>query len=160
MISMVRVDDRLLHGQIICAWVPHLGADHLIVASDEAAGDSLARDVIGSCARKDLSIDVKRIDDIAGDRAVDGGRAHMVILIVADLTDAMRIYDNGLKFKALNIGNIHHDDGGRALTSSVILNREDDGIIERFLYLGVSIDIRDVPASDPCKYRARGGTDA
>jgi mannose/fructose/N-acetylgalactosamine-specific phosphotransferase system component IIB len=137
-----------------------MGADCLIVASDEAAGDSLVKDIIGSCARKDLSIEVKRIDDIAGDRAVDDGREHKVILIVADLTDAMRIYDNGLKFKVLNIGNIHHDDGGRAVTPAVILNREDDEIIEKFLCLGVSIDIRDVPASDPCKYRARGSTDA
>ncbi len=160
MISLVRVDDRLLHGQIICAWVPHLGANYLIVASDEAAGNSLASDIIGSCARKDLSIDVKRIDDVAGDPAVDGGRAHKVILIVADLTDAMRLYDNGLKFKALNIGNIHHDDGGRAVTSAVILNRDDDEIIEKFLSLGVSIDIRDVPASASCKYRARGAKDA
>ncbi len=160
MISLVRVDDRLLHGQIICAWVPHLGADYLIVASDEAAGDSLARDVLGSCARKGLSIDVKRIDDIAGNPDVDNGAAHKAILIVADLTDAMRIYDNGFKFKVLNIGNVHHDDGGRAFTPAVILNREDDEIIERFLCLGVSIDIRDVPASDPCKYRARGESDA
>jgi len=45
MISMVRVDDRLLHGQILCAWVPHVQADTMIVASDEAAADALAREI-------------------------------------------------------------------------------------------------------------------
>ena len=41
MVILVRVDDRLLHGQIICSWVPYLKADSLIVCSDEAASDKL-----------------------------------------------------------------------------------------------------------------------
>lgn len=156
MISLVRVDDRLLHGQIVCAWAPHMGADTLVVASDAAAGDSLVRDIIESCAHKGLSVGVVKIDEVADELAVNGGPSHKVILIVGDLVDAMRVYESGVKFEALNIGNVHHDDGGRSLTPSVVLNTADDEIIERFIGLGVAIDIRNVPSSQPYEYRTRG----
>ena len=159
MISLVRVDDRLLHGQIVCAWAPHVGADTLVVASDEAAGDSFVKDIIGSCSHKGLSVEVTKIDEVAGDLVTESNATHKVILIVGDLNDAMRVYESGVKFDVLNIGNVHHDDGGRSLTPSVILDTADDEIIERFMDLGVSIDIRNVPSSDPCKYRARGDGD-
>jgi mannose/fructose/N-acetylgalactosamine-specific phosphotransferase system component IIB len=136
-----------------------VGADSLVVASDEAAGDSLVRDIIGSCAHKGLSVEVKKIDEVAGDLVSSGDAAHKVILIVGDLNDAMRVYESGVKFDVLNIGNVHHDDGGRSLTPSVVLDTADDEIIGRFMDLGVSIDIRNVPSSYPCKYRARGDDD-
>ncbi len=156
MISLVRVDDRLLHGQIVCAWAPHMGADYLVVASDEAAGDSLTRDIIASCSHKDLAVEVKKIDEVVGGCAANDDETHKGILVVGNLPDAMRVYESGVEFDTLNIGNVHHDDGGRSLTPSVILNTDDDEIIEKFIELGVSIDIRNVPSSSPLEYRARG----
>lgn len=151
MITFVRVDDRLLHGQIICAWVPHVKADSLIVASDEAAGDSLVSEIMGACSCDGLSVDVCGVDSVA-DRTNHGRKA---ILILGSLSDAMRAYEGGVKFTALNIGNVHHEENGRRVAPSVILSAEDDLIIEKFISLGVAIDIRDVPAGTPAKYTPR-----
>lgn len=157
MIALVRVDDRLLHGQIICAWVPYARADSLIVASDEAAGDSLASEIIESCGCKGLSVHVKKIKETV--RYIESGvsAGERIILIVGSLRDAMRIYEDGMGFKKLNIGNIHHEhDGGRRVSPSVIINSEDEAVIERFEELGVGIEIRDVPASAPVSYGRNG----
>lgn len=151
MITFVRVDDRLLHGQIICAWVPHVKADSLIVASDEAAGDSLVAEIMGACSCDSLKVEVYRLDGLAG--RTDHGRK--VILIFGSLADAMRAYSGGVKFAALNIGNVHHEVNGRKVAPSVILNVEDDEIIEKFIALGVAIDIRDVPTGSAAKYTPR-----
>ena len=43
MIALVRVDNRLLHGQILEAWLPRLGAREVVVADDDAAASPLAR---------------------------------------------------------------------------------------------------------------------
>lgn len=149
MLVFVRVDDRLLHGQIICAWVPYIKADALMVASDEAAGDSLAAEIIGSCGYKGLNVYVKNIHEAAG--YITGDGAERIILIVGELKDAMRIFEDGVRFRTLNIGNIHHEDG-RKVTPYMIVNCEDERLIEKFRELGVSIDIRDVPASAPVDY--------
>ncbi len=43
MISLVRVDNRLIHGQVVEAWLPHLKVSRVVVADDEAASSPLVR---------------------------------------------------------------------------------------------------------------------
>ncbi|MBW7956769.1 MAG: PTS sugar transporter subunit IIB [Deltaproteobacteria bacterium] len=150
MLILIRVDDRLLHGQVICSWVPFTRADALIVASDEAAGDRLAADIIAACGCDELSVHVKSVSDAA--RYLSGGLPEeRIMLVVGDLRDAMRLYEAGTRFKALNLGNIHHE-GGRRITPSIIVNAEDEEIMERFEAMGVELEIRDVPRSAPITY--------
>ncbi|MBI5561999.1 MAG: PTS sugar transporter subunit IIB [Deltaproteobacteria bacterium] len=154
MIILVRVDDRLLHGQIICSWVPHLKADTLIVASDDAAADELTSRIMEACSCKELYVTVMKVEDaVRRVHSIAGNGEGRVILIVGRVKDAMKLYESGIRFDALNLGNVHHDGGGRAVAASVILNHEDEECIERFASLGVAIDIRDVPTREPVEYR-------
>ncbi len=153
MIMLVRVDDRLLHGQIVCAWVPYLKATSLVVASDDAAGDSLASEIMESCGHEGLKVHVESVAEASRDTGFSG--VERVILVVGDIKDAMRVYDGGLKFSSINIGNVHHEDGGRRLSPSVMLDAADEEMLERFKSLGVEIDIRDVPASASVLYASR-----
>lgn len=155
MVSFVRVDDRLLHGQIICAWVPFMKADMLIVASDEAASDTLVSDIISSCGYKGLGVQVKSLKD-AVDYLAGTAPDEKVILILGDLADAMRVYDLGLRFSSINLGNIHHEANGRRMTPSVIVNDEDISILDRLCSLGIKVEIQDVPASAPREYSPAG----
>jgi len=152
MINLVRIDDRLLHGQIICAWAPYAEAELLVVASDEAAGDEMAEELMKSCAHDALDVAVKRVDDVKGFMSGPVAASKKAILIFGDLKDAERAYKEGLVFTSINLGNIHHDGGGRTITPSVILNREDERILEGFKALGVSIDIRNVPGAERVEY--------
>jgi len=65
----------------------------------------------------------------------------------------MRLYEGGFRFSSLNIGNVHHGDGGRKISLSVILNGEDEKLMERFESLGVKIDVRDVPTAEPVPHK-------
>ncbi|MFQ5735736.1 MAG: PTS sugar transporter subunit IIB [Thermodesulfobacteriota bacterium] len=151
MVKLVRVDDRLLHGQIICAWVPFIEADTLVVASDEAAKDVLVSEIIESCGQNCINVYVKSVEETV-EFLNAGTEDERVILVVGDLRDAMKIYKAGMRFSSINVGNIHHEDHGRRVTSSVIVNSEDESILDSFEALGVEIDIRDVPASEPTAY--------
>ena len=80
-----------------------------------------------------------------------------VILLVAGLKDAMRLYEGGVRFTALNIGNIHDDHGPcRNLTPSICIDETDEEILEKFEALDVAIDLRDVPSSKPGVFKKRG----
>lgn len=154
MVILIRVDDRLLHGQIICAWVPFTGADALIVASDEAASDSLVSDIISACGCKGLDVHVKSVADTLK-YIGSNPDSEKILLIVGELNDAMRLYEDGMKFTSINLGNIHHEDNGRKITPSIIINEEDERVLERFEELGVSIDIRDVPKGEAIAFVSR-----
>ncbi|MBI5235812.1 MAG: PTS sugar transporter subunit IIB [Deltaproteobacteria bacterium] len=152
MVMLVRVDDRLLHGQIICSWVPYLKADSLIVCSDEAASDKLLAGIMSECASDGLSVYVDRVDDAVRRMRQAQGNGGRTILVVGALKDAVRVYDAGVVFSSLNIGNVHHEENGRRITQSVIIDDEDEAMIQRLADRGVKIDIRDVPTRQAVEY--------
>ncbi|MBI5560202.1 MAG: PTS sugar transporter subunit IIB [Deltaproteobacteria bacterium] len=152
MILLVRVDDRLLHGQVLCAWVPHTGADLLVVVSDEAREDTLRTAVMDACGEDGLKVIVRGIKEVLRENEQGDFKDFRGMLVVNDLRDALMLYEGGLRFASLNIGNVHHNDGGRKVSRSVILSRGDEEIIERLFSLGVEIDIRDMPAASPVPY--------
>ncbi len=156
MILLVRVDDRLLHGQLLSSWIPFMKADMLVVVSDEVAKDSLRKAIIRECGDESLKVVIKGVREVVREINCGDFRDVRAILVVASLRDAMRLYEEGLTFSSLNLGNIHHrDGGGRMLCPSVILNREDEEIIEKLKRLGVNIDIRDLPTRTPVPYIKR-----
>ncbi len=156
MILLIRVDDRLLHGQLLGSWIPFMKADMLVVVSDEVARDSLRAAIIRECSEEGLKVVIKGISEVARGASCGDFRDARAILVVGNLKDALRLYEAGLTYRCLNLGNIHHGDGeGRMLCPSVILNKEDEEIIERLKRLGVRIDIRDLPTRTPVPYIKR-----
>ena len=153
MLSLVRVDDRLLHGQVLGAWVPDTGADHLVVVSDKAAGDSFESAVMASCSCGDLKVEVCGVSAAVEQFLAGAYEEGKIILIVSDLADARKLYDGGVRFNSLNIGNIHHGElNGRTLTRSVVVNEDDESFIESFIADGIEIDIRGLPGSEATEY--------
>ncbi len=152
MINLVRVDDRLLHGQIICAWVPYCSADMLIVASDAAASDELLKEILMSCTQGGLGVKVLNVEDAVEVLLAGSYSDEQVILVVGNLHDAFRLFEQGIHFKALNLGNLHHENGGRMLTPSVTVDNKDEALLSKLAGKGVAIEIRDVPTSASLPY--------
>lgn len=148
-IVLVRVDDRLLHGQIVEAWAPYCKATRIIVANDEAKKSRIRRLAIESCGSTALAIRVKDIEESIKDIAPDNTNKERVIVVFSTLKDLMQAYNKGLRFSSINIGNIHHNDKGKLLTPSVYIDEEDEVILHTLSQLGVELDIRAVPSDKP-----------
>lgn len=158
-IVLVRVDDRLVHGQIVEAWAPFCRATSIVVVSDEANKNRIQKIAIESCSSNVLAIKVEGMEELLGDKEPNRPSSQnifcgnknpdRVIVIFATLKDLMQAYNKGLRFSHLNIGNIHHSGNGRKLTPSVYLDKDDEDILQKFLRLGVEIDIRAVPSDRP-----------
>jgi len=150
-IVLVRVDDRLLHGQVMEAWVPFCKATCVIVANDSVSLNRTQRIALESCATEEVAIDVKGLREAVED--INSGRlaGERVIVIVANPQDAMRAYSEGLMFTSINIGNIHHNGRCRRVTPSVYLDTADEEILLNFKRLGVEVEIRAVPSDKPVK---------
>ncbi|MCC6503109.1 MAG: PTS sugar transporter subunit IIB [Deltaproteobacteria bacterium] len=155
MVILLRVDDRLLHGQIICSWVPYIRAEYLMVVSDEAASDCLVSEIISACGCDELGVLVKSVSEAVRYLKNEADPSTRFMLVVGELRDALRLYEAGLEFASINLGNIHHDDDGgasRVIAPSIIVNSEDEDVLRKLRSLGVTIEIRDVPRNEPREY--------
>lgn len=146
-VALVRVDNRLVHGQVLEAWVPALDADALLVADDEAAGNVLARSAMSLAIPSRLRFSVLRIAAAAdllrpGGQGAPGART---LVLVRDVRDAESLAGAGVPLAALNLGNVHFAAGRRAVTASVHLSPGEVAALERLAAAGTQIEARAVP---------------
>lgn len=150
----VRIDNRLVHGQIIETWLPYLGAKAIVVINDELAEDPLRQEIIRLAVPSGVNLLFTRIDGVhAALRSQKNGEARDdILLLFATCQDANRAHQSGLGFTSLNIGNLHYGPGKQQLCPHVAVSSEDIGCLRYFCRQGVRLDFRCVP-NDPTQVR-------
>lgn len=157
-IVLVRVDCRLVHGQVLETWVPHTGANCLLVASDDLDANPLLRSVMEIAVPSSIHVLFCRVAEVAAALAEVDRRNERAILLCARLADAVRIYRSGVRFPALNIGNLHFAEGKVEVTPSVYFAPEDFEAVDDLSRLGVAVTVRSTPFETAAPYRGcRGG---
>lgn len=142
----VRIDNRLIHGQIIETWLPFTGAKRLVVADDALAEDSLRQEIMSLAIPDDVDLTFSRVDSVprvVGNAAA--GQMPGALVLFSSCQDARRGFQAGLHFETLNIGNLHYAPGKRQLCAHVALSSEDESCLDYFSGQGVALDFRCVP---------------
>lgn len=150
MIALVRVDNRLLHGQIFEAWLPRLKAGSVLVVDDEAARNPLARAAMDLATPLGLSMEVRSIDEV--DWAALASSLQSTVVVFRELADLERAIASGLtpqRAPVVNLGNIHFAPDRRAVTPSVFLTQREMDTVCGLARQGFRVEVRTVPAEDP-----------
>ena len=144
----VRIDNRLVHGQIIEAWLPFTNAEAIVVANDELATDELRQQIMSIAIPLGVEISFVQVSQVQA--FLDGKKlvGKNVLVLFASCPDARRAFEAGLGFKRLNLGNIHYEPGKKQICQHIALSKEDEGCLDFLKDKGVSMDYRCIP-SDP-----------
>jgi PTS system mannose-specific IIB component len=146
-IALVRVDNRLLHGQILEAWLPRLGAHRVIIADDQAASSPLACQAMALCLPPDLPADIARVEDVDWEDLA--ARRERVLVLVREVAELVRATRTGLTPKlarAVNVGNVHWADGRSAVTPSVFLSGDEVEALAALAAQGFDVELRAIPS--------------
>jgi PTS system mannose-specific IIB component len=149
-IALVRADNRLIHGQVLVTWVPHLHATRLLVADDEASRSPLARAAMTLALPPGLEAAIEPIRGVDW-KALAASPAPTMVL-VRDVPDLERAREGGLTpdlVRTLNIGNVHYSPGRRQITPSVFLSPEELAALRRLAAAGFSVEARALPLDAP-----------
>lgn len=144
-----RIDNRLVHGQVIEAWLPHVRAKMLIVANDDLAHDELRQEIMSLAVPSDVQFLCCTIEDATSvlRRALAAGLAQNVLMLFATCADARQAHEAGLPFSMVNIGNLHYGPGKEQVCEHIALSGDDRGCLQYFTDHGVEIDFRCVPTA-------------
>jgi len=149
-IALVRVDNRLLHGQILETWIPRLGVKEVVVADDEAAASDLARAAMTLCVPPDLPVRILAVEDVPwGDLA---GTPHAALVLVRDVAALSVARVSGLSpalARRVNLGNVHFGPGRRPVTPSVFLAAPEIAALRALAADGFEIEARAIPSEPP-----------
>ncbi|MDQ7834507.1 MAG: PTS sugar transporter subunit IIB [Humidesulfovibrio sp.] len=148
----VRVDNRLIHGQVVEAWVPHIGARCIIVGNDDLAQDELQQEIMALAIPRAVDSAFLSIDQLVRDPRMTGASRDATLLLFSSCLDVRRAVEKGLQLDTLNVGNLHYANGKRQLSPSVSLGPDDEACLRYLLGNGVELDFRCVP-NDPVHVR-------
>jgi len=152
-IVLVRVDERLMHGQILEAWVPFLKAACIIVANDGVAADFFRETVMRMAVPSETEVIIRSIDEFSGNYPYTLGRGKRTLVLFSCISDAVRAYESGFRFSQLNIGNAYSENGERICLPSVLLCTQDIDHLETLIRDDVTIELRRVPKERSCDFK-------
>jgi PTS system mannose-specific IIB component len=149
MIVFIRIDDRLIHGQVVEGWVNFLKATCLLVADDVVASNALQRDIMELSVPQGLKVMIGKVEEICGRLRTATLDSERAILLFSRPADVLRAIKEGMECRALNIGGMHFVPGKRKLLDVLAVNDFDLEALRDIAGRGVKIDIQAVPTQRP-----------
>ena len=150
MISFLRIDNRLIHGQVVEAWLPGLKVARVVVADDEAAHSPLMKVAMGLAVPPELEVDILPLRDTPfAPYAADKVKTLLLLRDIPSLVEARKL---GLPQTRINLGNVHHGPMRKAVSTSVFLNAEEMEQLKQLHEDGWDIEARGVPSERPVTF--------
>ena len=161
-VARVRVDDRLIHGQVVVKWLRYLDCKQILIVDDELWRDDFMQSVLRLAAPSDVRVHVAPVRQAAkllqsstleamsrhpsGEASSNG---HGVLVLLRSPQTALALLDNGFLFSELNIGALAAGEGTTRLYKSISANSEQIAALRAMQDRGVRIYSQMVPEEHP-----------
>lgn len=103
-VAHMRIDNRLIHGQVTVKWVGAIGANHLIVTNDDVAKDEIQKMILPQAARG-VKTSVLSVDETLAYVGRPEAANEKIMIIAKFPTDALRLMQGGVRPEEVNVGN-------------------------------------------------------
>ena len=151
-LTLVRVDDRLVHGQVVAIWLKALGAKRIVIVDDRTARDEFLREVIELAAPSGVPVELLDVaQGIERLRAVIGDADPTFVLMRSPVT-ALRLREAGIEFPVLNVGGIGAGPGRKKLYRNISASPEELDAMRQIERLGTSVELRIVAGDRPVSF--------
>lgn len=124
-IVLVRVDDRLIHGQVAVGWTRTVGATRIVVANDEVAKDATQKALLKLAAPVGVKVSILSVADAAALLAGPKVAKDRVMVLVRDPQSLLGLMDGGVELTKVNVGNVRMAPGRVRLTKEVAASPEE-----------------------------------
>lgn len=145
MIKLLRVDHRLLHGQVAFSWTQELGADCILIANDDVPVNELRKTTIKLAKPQGVKLVIKNIADSIAALQSHVTDKYKLFIVVESVVDAEKLVSACPEIQQVNLGGIKAREGARNISKAVNLLPEEETLVKKMIQKGVEVEIRQVP---------------
>ena len=148
-VQLLRIDSRLLHGQVATNWARVLKIDRIIVASDSVAQDAIRKTLSKQASPPGLRthiVPIQKVIRINQDSRFDGEK---VLLLVESPQDALRLILGGIEVLRINIGSLSFDNSKKMISDTVAVSQRDIQVFQLLHQHGIQLEIQKVSSDSP-----------
>lgn len=146
MIVNVRVDHRLLHGQVAMAWNQVLGSDCILIANDSVPNDEIRKAGIKLAKPANTKLVIKNMD--ASVEALVSGVTdkYKLFIVVESIADVYKLCKETGMIDKITLGGVKSREGTRQISKAVFTTPKEEELLKELITDGVTVEIRQVPS--------------
>lgn len=144
MICFCRIDDRLIHGQVVTTWVHKYRIEQIIVVNDKVAGDAIQKNILNMAAPQGIKVHVFGVKQFAEIAAANPIKRRTMLLFTTSI-DASELVKGGVEITELNIGGMRFQEGRERISRALSVTPEERSAFKEMLDQGMKITIQMVP---------------
>ena len=152
-LRLVRIDDRLIHGQVVAVWLRALGAERIVIVDDATARDEFLREVLTLAAPQGVPVEVL---DVAGGaaRCIELAAAtEPVMVLVRTPRTALALRRAGVPIEVVDLGGMGAGPGRRRLHKTISVSPDEVQELRELEQLGTRVEVQIVVDDRPIPFR-------
>ena len=147
-IILVRIDDRLIHGQVVEGWLRVIRVNHIVVISDQVARDKVQQALLSMAVPSNIKVTNCMVDEAAlkiNDSYFESDR---ILALLSRPHDVLRLLNAGVKFSSVNVGGMHYSPGKRQILRNLSVDDSDLAALKEIRSMGIELEGRVLPSDD------------
>ena len=145
-LALIRLDDRLIHGQVVVGWGQPLNIGFIVLVDDEVRNSAWEQDLYRMGVPASIEVVFASIAEAARQLSDWEQDARVGILLAGDIDTMAALAATG-QVKQVNIGGVHHRAGRSERLRYVYLTDEEAGKLRRLASNGIEVTAQDVPTA-------------
>ncbi len=141
-ISLLRIDDRLIHGQVATSWVKATACDTIFAVNDAVTNDELRKTLLMQVAPPDIKTFIITVEKAIAVYKNPKYEKTKVLMLVTNPSDILRLIDGGVDIKSINVGGMTFKDGNKLISSAVAIGSQDLEAFKKLRDKGIELEIR------------------
>jgi mannose/fructose/N-acetylgalactosamine-specific phosphotransferase system component IIB len=151
-LKLVRVDDRLIHGQVVAIWLKALNAKRIVIVDDKTARDEFLREILMLAAPSGVAVEVHDVSTgIDRVRSLASDPEPIFVLMRSPIT-AVKLREAGIEFPLLNVGGMGAGPGRKPLYRNISASPDEIDAMRQLEAMGTRVELRIVENDRPVMF--------
>jgi mannose/fructose/N-acetylgalactosamine-specific phosphotransferase system component IIB len=146
-LALYRIDDRLIHGQVVVGWGQPLNASFIVLVDDEVSSSDWEQDLYRMGVPPQIDVIFASVDQAAAQLSAWEADERVGILLVGDIDTAVALAQRAPQVRRFNVGGVHHRTGRRERLRFVYLTDDEAAKLRQLAAGGVEVTAQDVPTA-------------
>ena len=144
-IRLIRIDDRLIHGQVVTSGITQTGSKKIIIIDDELYENEFLRDVFAAAAPRGIPVEVMNVEQAAQEWKLNEFHEEPVLILLKKIDALKRLYEQGFFFDNVQIGGLASGPGRKLVVKAIGLSEQDALNLNSLNKSGVNVYFQSMP---------------